>query len=143
MSVSYFSKPYKVGQQASDPIELEYSDIVDRSDFRFADEDAKISRVAEQDTGSFEGDYDYKDGKVPGDDHDPVTMLMVNLRQGKYSKGEIDDIRRALDGQASNEVDALASKKSAAKRKAVQDKIDDALAASLDQSDQDVQDGKR
>lgn len=137
----YFSKPYKVGQLADDPIELEYSDIVDRSDFRFADEEAKISRIAEQDTGNYEGDYDYKDGEVPDNDHDPVSMLMVNLRQGKYSKGEIDDIRRALDEQAANEVTDLANKKSSAKRKAVQDKIDDALAASLDQSDQDVQNG--
>lgn len=140
MAVMY-PKPYIVGQLAEDPLELEYSDIVDRSDFRFKDDNAKISRLSEEDTGSFQGEYDY-DGNLPvDDDHDPVNMLVVNLRQGKYSKGEIEDIKRVIDNAVQDEIVSNASAKTSKQKKALQDKIDSAIAQSLEKSEKDVDNG--
>lgn len=127
----FYGNPYIVGQVAVASQVLEYSDIVDRSDFRFKDSNAKVSRLSEQDTGTFQGQYDY-DGDVPSDSNkDPVSMLVVNLRQGKYSKGEIEDIKRAIDKAASDEISSNASKKVSKAKKDVQDKIDAAIADQL------------
>lgn len=110
--------------------ELKYSDIVDRSDFRFADDTSKISRLAEADTGSYTGVYDYE-GEVPSGNDDKVTALQVNLRQNLYNRGEIDDLHRAAIDTASSEAEKKLVEKASAESKKQSDRRNAAIDASL------------
>lgn len=87
-----------------------YSDIVDRSDFRFADDSSKISRLSEMNTGSYTGVYDYE-GEVPSPGKDTVTPLAVDLRQNLLNRGEIDDIHRAQVDNASKDAENIMNRK--------------------------------
>lgn len=89
---------------------VEYSDIVDRSDFRFSDDTSMISRLSEMNTGSYTGVYDYE-GEVPPFDKDPVTPLVVDLRQNLLNRGEIDDIHRAQVYNASKDAENIMNRK--------------------------------
>lgn len=109
---------------------IKYSDIVDRSDFRFADDTSKISRLAEQSAGSYNGVYDYE-GSVPSPEDDKVTELEVNLRQGFYNRGEIDDIHRAEVEFASKEAENIMNRKVKERNKKKSDARNDAIDASL------------
>lgn len=131
MILCAFEKPYKVGVFPDQSDDVVYSDIVDRSDFRFKDETSRISRLSEQNTGSFSPVYDYENGKIPNPDDDPVTDTVVNLRQGLYNRGEIDDMRRAIDSKAESESKAAAESEKAVKAASRQAKVDAAIDKAL------------
>lgn len=102
-----------------------YDSVVQKEDFKKGNEEERISRLTALSNGSFNGLYDYQDGK--DNPNTKPSDIELALRSGSLDKADIDELSKQVKENAKNENEKAKAEQAEKDAKAVSDARQDFL----------------